>query len=48
MKSLTVQLDEDMFREVKIKTAKLGISLREYITQLILADLEQDKEKSDT
>ena len=48
MKNLSVRVDEDTFRTIKIKAVKQDLSLREYVLRLIMADLEKDKEKSDT
>ena len=48
MKNLSVVVDDELFRKVKIKAAENDLTLREYVTALILADLEKDKEKSDT
>lgn len=47
MKNLSVQIEEEVFRLVKIKTARLGISLKDYVLKLIRDDLEKDKENSD-
>lgn len=47
-KNLAIIIDEEIFRAVKVKIAKQDLTLREYITSLVLADLEKDKEKSDT
>lgn len=48
MKSLAIVVNDDLFKRVKIKIAENDLTLREYVTRLILADLEKDKEKSDT
>lgn len=48
MKNLSVQIDEELFKAVKIKTATLDISLKEYIVNLIKADLKINNKKDDT
>lgn len=44
MKKLAVDIDSEVFRTIKILTATEGITIREYIQNLILKDLESRKE----
>ncbi len=39
VKTITLRVDEELHKEVKIKIAKEGISLKEYMTKLIEKDL---------
>lgn len=39
-KKMTIEIPEEIYRKVKIKVAQDGIKIKEYITQLILRDLE--------
>lgn len=48
MKNLSVSIDEELFRKIKVKTATLGISLKEYILGLIEEDFEKEQKESDT
>lgn len=48
LKSLAIQVDEVLFRKIKIKLARADITLKDYILGLIEEDFEKEKEKSDT
>ena len=39
VKTITLRVDENLHKEIKIKIAKEGISLKEYMTKLIEMDL---------
>jgi len=40
-RNIGVKVDDELFKKVKIKIAHKGITMREYILELILRDLEQ-------
>lgn len=40
-KSITVQLDGNTHRDLKIKIAKEGVTLKEYVVKLIKDDLKK-------
>lgn len=46
-KSCSFQLPVDTMRLFKAKTALLGVTQTEYLTQLIIRDLEPNMEKTD-
>lgn len=44
--SMTIKLDEELHKQIKIKAAMEGITLKEYVLGLIKEDLEKtNKEK---
>ena len=44
-KVLAIRMDDELQREVKIHLAKKGISLKDYITNLIQDDLVKEKRR---
>lgn len=49
MKNLTIQVEEELFRKIKIKLARNGMTMRDYILGLIEEDFNKtQKEKDDT
>ncbi len=48
MKNLSVQVDEEFFRQVKITATKKDMSLKDYIIGLIKKDLDEEQKESDT
>ena len=44
-KAIHFKVDEELYRDVKIKVAKEGKTLKDYIVELIKEDLEKDKKK---
>jgi len=44
-KAINFKIDENIYRQVKIKVATEGISIKDYIIRLILKDLNIDLEK---
>lgn len=40
--NLTIRVSEEFRKEIKIKLAKEGINLKEYLTRLIEEDLKKD------
>ena len=43
-RNIAIKVEEELFKKVKIKVAKEGITLRDYVIKLIEQDLEKDKE----
>lgn len=43
MKSLTIRMDDELHKQVKIKTAVDGITIQDYILNLVKKDLEKRK-----
>lgn len=43
-KAINFKVEEEFYREIKIKVAKEGITLKDYIINLIKKDLEETKE----
>lgn len=41
MRYLTAVVEDDVFRKVKVQIAIEGINLKEYITSLVLKDMEE-------
>ena len=41
-KTITIRLPEDLHKEIKIKIAKEGLSLKDYVLKLIENDLEKE------
>ena len=48
MKSLAIQVSEELFRKIKIKIARNDMTLKDYILGLIEEDFEKEQKKSDT
>lgn len=42
-KAINFKVDENFYKEIKIKVAKDGITLKDYIISLIRKDLEKTK-----
>ncbi|WP_084424774.1 toxin-antitoxin system HicB family antitoxin [Caloramator sp. ALD01] len=42
-KTITIRVSEELHRDIKIKIAKEGISLKDYVIGLIEKDLKEDK-----
>lgn len=42
-KTINFKVDEKFYKEIKIKIAHEGITLKDYITKLIQKDLESEK-----
>lgn len=40
-KTLTIRINEELHKKIKVKTAKKQISLKDYITNLIENDLKK-------
>jgi len=45
LKALTVRVDDDFHKKIKIKTAIEGITIQNYIINLIKEDLKKEKSK---
>ncbi|WP_371744424.1 toxin-antitoxin system HicB family antitoxin [Exiguobacterium sp. PFWT01] len=45
MKSLTVRLDEELHKEMKIQAINEGMTIQKYLVSLIKADLEKKKQQ---
>ena len=43
MKNISVKVDEEFHREVKIQAAKEGVTIQDYVIALITKDLESKK-----
>ena len=43
-KTINFKVDESLYRDVKVKTAFEGRTIKDYIIELIKADLEKDEE----
>lgn len=48
MKTLTIQVNEDLYKGVRVAAIKSGMTLRDFMIQLMEKALEQHKEKDDT
>lgn len=44
-KAINFKVDEEFYKEIKVKVAKDGITLKDYIINLIRNDLEKTKKK---
>ena len=42
-KMMTIRTEEELHKQIKIRAAMLGISIADYIEQLVKADLEKNK-----
>jgi predicted DNA binding CopG/RHH family protein len=42
-KTITIRVDEDMYKKIKVKVATQGITLKEYILKLIKEDMDSEK-----
>lgn len=42
-RNIGIKIDEELYRTIKVKIAKDGKTLKEYIIGLILADLSRDQ-----
>lgn len=42
-KTINFKVDEDFYKKIKVKIAKEGKTLKQYITELIKLDLEKTK-----
>lgn len=40
-KTITIRIDEEFYRKIKVHIAEKGISLKEYLVTLIEADLSK-------
>ena len=43
-RTITIKVEEDFYRDIKIRIAKEGITLKEYILNLIREDLNRGEE----
>lgn len=41
--TMTIRTTEEMRKQIKIRATELGMSMADYIEQLVKADLEKDK-----
>ena len=46
-KKMTIRTVEELHRQIKIRSAELGISIASYIEQLVKEDLEKAKAEKD-
>ena len=44
-KNIGIKVDEEFYKKIKIRIAREGITLKEYLIELIKKDLENAKEK---
>ena len=44
-KSITIRLDEEIHKQIKIRIAQEGLTLKDYILNLVIADLEKNTQK---
>lgn len=44
-KTITIRIGEDLHKDIKVNIAKKGISLKDYIVELIKQDLYGDEKK---
>ena len=44
-KAINFKVDPDLYKEVKVKVAHEGVTIKEYVITLIRQDLEKDKKK---
>lgn len=42
-KTITIRISEDQHREIKVEAAQRGLSVKDYILDLVRKDLEQKK-----
>ena len=42
-KTITIRIDEDLHKKIKIHIAQQGLSLKDYIVGLMLKDLNSNK-----
>ena len=42
-KTVSFKVDEDFYKQIKVKIALEGTTLKDYIIELVKADLEKDK-----
>ncbi len=42
-KTITIRITEDQHREIKVEAAQRGMSVKDYILELVRKDLEQKK-----
>lgn len=45
-KMMTIRTEEELHRQIKIKSAELGISIADYIEMLVKADLEKSNKEN--
>ncbi|MFR0001833.1 toxin-antitoxin system HicB family antitoxin [Intestinibacter bartlettii] len=45
-KTMTIRLDEDLHKKIKLKSVQENKSIKNYILGLVLKDLEEDKKDS--
>lgn len=45
MKTFTLRMDDDFHKAVKLKCVEAGVTMQEYITNLIHEDIEKGKEQ---
>ncbi len=45
IKTVTIRMPEEMHREIKIKIAQEGVTLKDYLLNLIRADLKKGGKK---
>ena len=43
MRSLTVQVEDELFKRIKIRTIKEGKSLKQYLTEALCKSLEDEE-----
>ena len=46
MKRLVIEMDDNFHKEVKVKAASNGNSMKDYVKQLIEKDLQKEKEQT--
>lgn len=44
-KTITIRIDEELHRDIKIHIAKEGISLKDYVVSLVKSNLYGDEKK---
>ncbi len=42
-KTITIRITEDQHRKIKVEAAQRGLSVKDYILELVRKDLEQKK-----
>lgn len=45
-KTMTIRLDEELHKKIKLKSVKENKSIKNYILGLVLEDLEKEKKKN--
>lgn len=42
-KTITIRITEDQHREIKVEAAKRGLTVKDYILELVKKDLDKEK-----